>query len=288
MKMVLSLIDSDAAVGISLMLPFIYGGAAAAGTALVLALACRFLLPLDAARRHALAIGVAGGFFVGYVLLDDWAPLLPKKYWQWLPYLALIAAAIGPATQRLHVVEQWILQLCLYAIAALALTPTWESLAPPRTTWIPLLTAGMLVLGGLLMPLANRVPSFFLAAIMALSGIVGVAMIAGESSFQDAEVTNLAAATFCASALVCLFDRGLNVGAVVPAFVVLVGGSVFTAHVYPDPPMRPLLLFPCAPLALWVGQIKPIARMRAWKKIAIQIIAVAAVLATGVALLMIL
>ena len=37
----------------------------------------------------------AAGFFVGYALLPDWAPLTPRLYWHWLPYVAC-ATAICP------------------------------------------------------------------------------------------------------------------------------------------------------------------------------------------------
>ena len=58
------------------------------------------------------------------------------------------------------------------------------------------------------------------------------------------------------------------------ASVVIVGGAAFVGHIDPQPPLLPLLIVPCAPLALWACVYGPLGRLDGIKAHVAQTVAV--------------
>ena len=70
----------------------------------------------------------------------------------------------------------------------------------------------------------------------------------------------------------------------IPAFMVVVGGTAFVGCIEPQQPVFAILLVPAAPLALWTCVWGPLARLRGAAAIAAQSIAVLITLAVALIL----
>jgi MFS family permease len=227
---------------------------APAGTALVIGLIAVGLRPRERFARWHSAGGAALGFFVGYWLLPEWAPLQPERHWQWLPYLALAAGAVGAiAAQRtIALWERAFVYLALSAAAALALVPTWENLQPPRPTMVALLTAYLAGLMTLLSALPAKLRGSTFTALLALTALSLAVLVAYEVSLKFAQLAAIAATAIGVCTLV-LLRRSIaasNLG-LIPVFVVLLGGVALASTIEPTKPAVPLLIVPAAPLSLW-------------------------------------
>ncbi len=250
-----------------------YGGVvpAAVSTA-VMVLAARFL-PARVSRRYAAAVALVIGFFVGYVLLPSWAELVPKRHWHWLPYLGLGAMIIGPIglARGVFAVERWLLLLALAIVAAWLLVPTWASLQPPRSVYVPILAGYLLLLSVLLEPLPARVPGRLLLALLSIVALSVAVAIAALVSLNYARVAAIAAAAIvgCCVASFFYFHESMTRG-LIPAYAILVGGVAFVATIEPSRPLVGLLLAPAAPLALWSCAWGPLARLRGVKAAVVQ------------------
>src|SRR4051812_45341785 len=105
----------------------------------------RRFAPASIAARYATAAPAAAAFAVGYVLLPDWALLWPQRHWQWLPYLAIAAAVVGPIGQApaFQAWERALLHVLFGVVAGWLLVPTWETLEPSRATWMVCVAGGI-------------------------------------------------------------------------------------------------------------------------------------------------
>ncbi|MCH7863259.1 MAG: hypothetical protein IH998_16740, partial [Proteobacteria bacterium] len=207
----------------------------------------------------------AAAFFVGYALLPAWAAIAPTRHWHWLPYLGLVAMVMGPVglAPGLLRVERWLLTFLLAVLAAWLLVPTWADLQPARPTYVLILTAYILLLSMLLDPLPAHVPvRLFLAALTIVAG-AGAIMLAVFVSLTFGQLAGIAA-TAMAGCTIAAFRVGgpTLTRAVIPAFAVLVGGSLFVGSIEPDPALHGFLLVPAAPLGLWTCLRGPLARHR--------------------------
>lgn len=260
----------------------LYGGVVPAVVAFSLVFVLRRVLPASAAERYPTAIAFAAAFFVGYALLPSWAAIAPTRHWHWLPYLGLVAMVMGPVglAQGLLRVERWLLTLLLAVLAAWLLVPTWADLQPSRPTYILILTAYVLLLSMLLDPLPARVPArLFLAALTIVAG-AGALMLAVFVSLTFARLAGVAAAAMAGCAVAAFRNGGPTMPrAVIPAFAVLLGGSLFVGSIEPDPALHGFLLVPAAPLGLWLCARGPLARHRGVTAGAIGLGAVLALLA---------
>ena len=262
----------------------VYRGAISAAAALLVALAARFLLPKEAARRYALPIAFAAGFSMGYVLLPDArAPLWPQRTWHWLPYVALAAGVLGPMSIALgvHFLERRAVQLLLAFVTAILVTPTWASLDPPRQIYIPIVAASLFLLCALLEPLGSRTPTGHLLALLAIVALAGAAVCAAEISVSLGEVVAIAACAAIGCAGGALGGASLDSRGFILGYVLITGGLIFVIHLEPEPARRGLLLLPFTPLALWIGAIGPISRLRTGIRSIVQ--AVLVLLAVGIA-----
>src|SRR5687768_7862698 len=106
-----------------------YGVVAPAGISFASIWLCRKLLPASAAERYAAALAVGLGFFAGYALMPEWAPLVPQRHWQWLPYLGLWAAIVGSGSLgRGHTTGfRWLVFLVVAIVAASSIVPSWPT-----------------------------------------------------------------------------------------------------------------------------------------------------------------
>jgi hypothetical protein len=260
-------------------------GAIPAATALAAALALRFLLPHDVGRRDALPVAVVAGFLVGY-FLSNAAVLEPKRTWEYLPYLAVLAGLVGAVSiaERIRFYERWSVQLALALLAAYYLTPTWAVLQPVRHHYILSLGAYLFLLTACVVPLGRRTPAPLLTLVLALTGFGTAAVGAAEVSTTISELALIASAATFGCFLATLFGGALDARGMVLPVVILVGGLAFTIHIEPDPPLRAMLLLPLAPLALWLSAIPAVARLKPAARYGPALCLAVAILAAGIVL----
>jgi len=198
-------------------------------------------------------------------LPDDWAPLMPEKHWQWLPYLGA-AAVLGGLTQATGV--SWVERLLAYGMLALVaawqLVPLWPELQPPRPYTIPLLAGYFFLLTALLAALPDRLlGALFVGLLIASAGAVALTIALGVS-FQYAQVAAIAAAGLagCFGASFFTPNRAVTIRGLIAVFVVLVGGVAFVGAIEPTTPMPIFLIPPAAPLMLLLFVVGPLARLQ--------------------------
>ncbi|MEX0702073.1 MAG: hypothetical protein WD069_08250 [Planctomycetales bacterium] len=264
----------------------VYGALVPAAVAIGALWIARRVLPPTSSSRHAAALAFAGGFCAGYALLPEWAPWSPSRHWHWLPYLAAAAAVTGPIAVAAGVSrpERWLLCLLSAIVAAWLLVPTWASLQPPRTTWVPLLAGYLFLLAALLDDLPDRVPGPMLRGVLFVVAATAAAVIADRVSISQARVAGLAAGALGGIAVGSgRRGNGVQLRGLAPAFAIVVGGGAFAGCIDPPKPLYGLLLAPAVPLALWVCAVGPLRRLGA-KAAVVQAIAVAIALAGALAL----
>ena len=249
---------------------------------------CRYLLPPDTAARWQLAAGAAVGFFIGYVLLPDWALLLPDRHWQWLSYLALAAAILGSATASgsISFWERLLALTVLGFIAAQTLVPHWDSLQPPRIVLVPSVAAYLIGSYLLLAWLPRAVQDRTLPGLLALSALGTAVLVGYEVSAKYGQV----GVTFAAAMLGAAVSRWPSTTAsrsstatsvsatsdlssnVVYAFVV--GGLAFVGTIDPTEPALPLLFAPLTPAVLWLFAVRPLSKVDGIKSVALRTVVV--------------
>jgi len=271
----------------------LYSVLAPAAAAFAVARLLPRVLPAQAAARYGLAAGAATAFVVGYLLLPNWAAIVPARHWQWLLYLAPAAAAIGAASLAGGALawERWLLYGLLAVVAAWQLVPTWSTLQPPRSAIIPLLAAYLFSLMALLAALPERLLGRLFVGLLTASAITLGLLIAIGVSLKFGRVGAVAAAALAGGwAHVCfrsarsLSDAGslsTTARGLIPLFAVLTGGLAFVGAIEPQPKLYGLFLAPAAPLALWLFAAGPLSRIADVKAIALQSAAVLTVLATA-------
>ena len=270
---------------------FGYGGFIPAAVSLAMVFAVRRILPNSASKRYAAALGLGTAFFVGYALLPEQvhASLRPQRYWHWLPYLGAVAMMAGPVglAHGLLAMERWLMQLMLALLAACLLVPTWDSLQPPRTVCIPLLTSYFFVLMTALAPLPALISARLFQSLLAVVALCVAGMIWALVSETTGRVAAVAAAGMMGVCVSSFFSTAQNTArGLVPVFTILVGGSAFVGTIQPAPPLTGMLLAPAAPLALWICVRGPLARLRGAGASAAQTIAVLITLAIAVVIVL--
>ncbi len=244
----------------------------------------RWTLIGKADDRGLFASAAGAGVFLGYVLLPDWAVLLPERHWQWLPYVGVAAAAVSAlaASSRALLAVRWLLLSAAALAAAWKLVPDWEGLVPPPTPSIVLVATGMVLLSAALEALPDRLCGPPLIAILALVAGGAMVALAVAVSLKFGQLAGLIASGLAGCGLACLRRPNVSPAAVrglIPPAVLLLVGVAYIGCIEPDPPVVALLFIPAAPLTLWAFAAGPLARLQGRSAIAAQVVAVAIPLA---------
>jgi len=228
--------------------------------------------PEDALRRFGPSVGLVGGFLLGYFLLKL-GPAVPDpdNHWHWLPFAMLLPLITGPVSQAKGVsgFESILLSVLVAAVAGWWLVPDWEALDPSRATHLIVWGALVVVLIGVTEPLSRRfsgtifglvlfITMTFAAAVLALSGILRFAQMAGAG-----------AGALAGLALACRFgsEEANSLPGLAGGFVLLCCGSLLIGQVnsFSDIPLASYLLVPLAPTSLWLFVRGPLSRWEGTK-----------------------
>src|SRR5262249_28108562 len=132
----------------------------------------------------ALGVGFAVGFVAARVTEEGvrWAPVDP---WDWLPYLALLAAAAGvidpgPPARLL----KWPVRLAVAAGAAWVLVPELQDMEPSRPVSLVAAGAAVFLLWSLLDPPAKHQPGALVPGLLALTAGAAASVLAGSANLK--------------------------------------------------------------------------------------------------------
>ncbi len=242
----------------------LYSGLLPAAVAFGLYFAVGWLLPSDAGNRYQLPAAFALAVFIGMALSPTTKSLLPAQFWDWIPYLGLLAAFACGLTHAAGVTvgERWIAIAHLAALTAWKVVPTWDDLAATRPMQIAAVATGIALLTMLVEPLATKLPGRTFPVWLLCAAAASALLILAEVS----ETFGRLAALPVGALLGCGIASWLTPGAadwrtIGLPYAVLVGGYAFTGFIYPTPPLWPLLIVPFTPLALWICCTGPLARL---------------------------
>ncbi|HUE72987.1 MAG TPA: hypothetical protein VMP01_19030 [Pirellulaceae bacterium] len=251
------------AVGMAFVLPA--GAALAAGW-----LAGKFL-PASA-RSFSAAAAFAVAYCAGSLLLRRWSELVPTRHFHWPFYLALAGAVLGAlaATSDPQRGFRWRWQLLAAILAAIVLVPTYPALSPPRWVQVPLVAGYLFLLAAGLMPLSRRVAPAALAGFLSLSALTVGVLTAGLVNLSHGMGALMAAGALagCCAAL-WRVPRPQGAAALAVCYALVVGGWAYIGARESSPRLWGSLAAALAPLALWVLEAPPLAKIAGiWKTIA--------------------
>jgi hypothetical protein len=276
-------LDAKTAIEIALR-----GGVIPALAAVALFILIGWLWPREVARRYRCGVAFTVGMFIGLVLLPSSTTLAPSQFWDWLPYLGILAAFLSGLTRAEGVTrsERWTTVYVIAPIAAWMIVPKWPELVPSwQVQWAGLSLAIMLVTA-LLHPLPQLLPGrAFSWWLMLAAATTSVLLFDQSETFGMLAALPAGALAGCAAA--SLFVRELpDWRSIVLPYVIVVLGYAYTGAVYPSEPQWLLVLVPIAPLALWICSVGPLARTSGARAVAIQAACVIVPLVTIAALLL--
>jgi hypothetical protein len=252
-------------------------------TAIAMAVLLLKYLP-PAAARYAFAAATAVGFLVGSFTYPDRLPLVPERHWHWLPYLGLLAVWLGSVPERL---PWWLRRLGYAGIAAIAgalLVPGYADLKPAWYVLTPLLAVYFFALICLLTLLPAQLRGRLFIGLLALTAAATSVLVTSEVSLRMGLFSLRIPVAIASCWLVSWWFRFPKLSmlhaavlALIPVFVILVGGMAFGATISLTEPRWLLLLAPAAPLMLWLFAWGPLAKLQGVSAVIAQIAAVASV-----------
>ena len=210
---------------------------------------------------------------MGFALLPSSKSLLPTQFWDWAPYLGLLAALVAGLASADGVLrgERWLSMLLVSALTAWLIVPTWDELTPSRPIQIALLAAGMFVLAISLEPLAKRIHHCAYAFWLMLSAATVSLIVMAEVSETLGTLAALPAGALTGCGLAAFIPKdspGTN-NLSLP-YAIVVGTYAYAGFIYPSPPLALILCVPLVPLALWLATCGPLAHLTGVRALAAQ------------------
>jgi hypothetical protein len=211
---------------------------------------------------------------------ENW---VPSRNLQWVPWLGVVAAGLGPilAAGGLASIERWILTLLAAAAAAAVLVPHWPDLWPPRPISIALFVLAASCVCRFSDPLVRRVWPRLIVTSMAAVSLVGALLISATFSLSVGEAALATAGALTGTAVALLFrpDEQAVRGLCLP-YAIAVGGWCYVTAIEPSPPLVSLLCLPATLLVLWFAAVGPISHWPARQRLIVSVLLLVLTLAT--------
>lgn len=234
-------------------------------------------------------VAVALGYVAAHIGLRGWPPFPAVESLDWLPCIALLAAAVGiveaawPSLGR----ARWLLRLVVVAAALWALSSpllqyTWSALH--AAIWMAGLEIAVLGFWALIENHLRRDdPVASPAALLVVAtGASGVILLANSALL--AQLAGVLAATIGALLLGALLTPSLRPapgsGA---ALAMLLSSTWLLAYFYADLPTSSLILLPLACCGAWLGHLLRRRGAGRWVALAVEVAATAIIVALAAA-----
>jgi hypothetical protein len=227
---------------------------------------------------------------IGFVVWHDVKALALMQFWDWLPYLGLLAAFVTGLTRAGGVGsgERWFAIYLFAMLAAWLTVPHWPEFEPAWPVQVALFAITIVTVAALLSPLPARLPDRALPVWLMLTAAVLSVLLTAEVSLSFGKLAALPAGALAGCAVAASVMPGVTRwGGLALPYATLVGGYAYAGAVYPTTPIWLLLTVPMAPLALWLVATGPIARFAGWKSWLFQAVCVIVPLAILAAMLLI-
>jgi len=265
------------------------------GVVLPAAVTALILLPMVCAPRMAAARAVAplalgAGFAAGFFgCLRKWAAIPPVEHWQWMVWLALLAALAGVvmALPRVPSVVRWMVGIGAAGVFGWLIVPGFADLADVRGRWR--ITAGVLVLvvGLLLKWSAERAGPRGLTLVQLLGafGLAGFLVAANTARFG--QLAGVYAACLGVFLLAALWRPGLRVlGPAGPVAATISLSLALSAMFYDTSgvPQVAYVLAGAAPALAGIGGFLGAIRIKGWRGALVHAVLVLAPIGVAVAL----
>jgi hypothetical protein len=243
-------------------LPFLLKGVCAPAVAAFIAALLWRRLGGGARGRGAVAYLV--GQVVGTAwMLSDSGEGMPGRNWQWVPWVGVAAAMIGPTVVApgLATIERWLLALFAAAAAATVFVPAWPDLWPPRMLSMAAFTLATANIARLTDGLTQRTSPRLMALAISAASLVAALLISAAFSLRIGEAALTTAAAFGGTALALLIwpDESAVRGLCLP-FALTGCGWCYVTAIEPSPPLVAILFLPATLLVPWLVAIGPTAR----------------------------
>lgn len=243
--------------------------------------------PAHWAPSAAAAIGLAAG----YALLEPKA-IWPKVAWNWLPWVGLSAALVGPWGTRGPRRANWVWALWIVAVVGYGwlLTPSWKKLEPWRYAYVAGAAGMMFASAASIDRLAARSAPVPNVIGIVLATLVTSILLAVQSSLRMGMLGLAACAALVGSVVGSQVSgwrthlaEGVRGLALFQAAIVV--GLLLTAYVANAGPFVAILFIALAPSAAWLVEAIPLSRTEGMKGAALRLAIVVLMLTTAGALL---
>jgi hypothetical protein len=254
-----------------------HGAVVPAVSALVAFFVIGLLWPKEAASRYRSAASFALGVFFGFVFLPSTKLNFPSQYWEWIPFLGVVAAFIAGLTRASGMLrgERWVAIYLVSVVTSLLIVPNWPELSPVRPIQLAAMAAGMTAVTALLVPLAGRLPGPAVPWWLMIAAAATSFLILLEQSETFGLPAALPAGALAGCMAAALVAKGpVEWGGVAFPYAVVAGGYAYLGAVYPMTPLWMLLIIPIAPLGLWACTLGRWAHVRGIRAFILQAICV--------------
>lgn len=236
------------------------------------------------------AVAIGGGFLISFRLQEGLPAIPPTQRWHWLALMAAAAAIVGciHGLYARSLIGRVITGLALGAIAMLMLQPlpAFEN----HWLWKAGLGVGVFMLWIAMDSYALRRPGHLAPLGMMLTfSAASVALVLAASSAKFAMLVASLACMSGAIFAVTLVARKFSIaGGAMAVMATMLPAWMMMAHFYDYEKTYPPIAFALiaiAPLALWLGELKPVKRLGGWKSWLVTVAAVVVVLGAGAGLM---
>ena len=220
----------------------------------------RAAFPREKSSRYAGVLGLAAGYVAAFYRLEP-THLVPSTSWDWLAWLVVAAAIIGPISVASGVatVERWALTAVFALAAAWVLVPARTS--PFRANYTVIFAGSLTLWCSLLDCVTTPKNILAITGAIVVSALSGAALVAYGASIKIGGLAGVGAAGLAGCILLVVWSREVTlIRGLLAAHSVILGGVLLNGYLY-DMAWPPLLLVSVSPLTLCLFEVGPLARL---------------------------
>ena len=233
-----------------------------------------------AGGRWGSALGLGACFLIAFVAAERWPPLPPLENWHWLAYLA-IAATLWGGVEASGRLPAGVLagRLVLAVLAGWLITGSWVD---HHWSWRFICAGCIIVLAEGMGELAPRARGSAVALSLCLGAAGAGALLVLAQQARFGQLAGALAGGLAIAVALSWWRPQITLapGGIV-VYAVLVCGLLYSGFYvsYSEVPSWAYMVAALAPLAAWVGEWGPVARLRPWGRTGVRAAAVVVVLA---------